>query len=48
MYLKLWKQLKTYLKDNDPENEVLMIMETLEKKEELDLYIEQLLYDLRK
>lgn len=48
MYYRLWKELYKELLEHDPENEVICLMNILERKEETEAIIESLLNDLKK
>ena len=46
MYYSLWKKLYKKLIEEDPENEVIRIMELMENEKIIDEYIEQLIKEL--
>lgn len=48
MYYKLWKELKKLLEEKDPENEVLCLMDILERKEENEENINKLINEILK
>lgn len=47
MYYKLWKSLYNHLKENDPENEIISLMEELENKENFEDILKDLINSLK-
>ena len=46
MYYRLWKKLYKELIEHDPENEVIVLMEILERQEEKKDVIEELIKEI--
>lgn len=47
MYYRLWKRLYNFLEENDPENEILALMEIYEREQSEKELIEDLLNEFK-